>query len=76
MKLFQIESGYMIHNQQSMRNSNFGQNRDRQRNLNAREVRLYKASANITKFGLPKTRYVVPYGASAPNLLIVCKILT
>ena len=50
----------MNHTQQSTKNSNFGQSRDRRCNLSAGGVRLYKAPANVTNFGLPKTRYVVP----------------
>jgi len=52
--------GYMNHTQKSTKNSNFGQSRDRQYNLRARGVRLHKASANVTNFGLPKSGGFVP----------------
>jgi len=49
----------MNHTQQSTKNSNLGQSRDRWRNLSDRGVRLHKASANVTNLGLPKTIYIL-----------------
>jgi hypothetical protein len=52
--------GYMNHTQQSTKNSNFGESKDRRRDLIERGVRLHKASGKVTNFGLPKSVCCVP----------------
>jgi hypothetical protein len=63
-KSFHIESGYMIHTQQSTKNLNFSQSRNRDLwcNRSARGVRLHKSSASKTNSSLPKSKGFLPDG--------------